>query len=59
MIKLYEELPMKEQKSIHCLPLLGKFAEKYELYGMNVNDKDVIEINTNRDWEFANLIWSD
>ena len=59
LISLYNELTDEEKKSIHCLPLLGKFAEKYELYGVKVNDRDVMEINTNRDWKIANLIWSD
>ncbi len=59
LISLYDELTKKEQESIHCLPLLGKFAEKHELYGFEINDRDVMEINTNKDWEVANLLWSD
>lgn len=59
LISLYEKLTSREKKSIHCLPLLGKFAENYELYVMEVDDRDVMEINTNKDWKIANLIWGD
>lgn len=57
MISLYDELDESVQDSIHCLPLIGMFAEKYELYGKTVKDNSVIEINTNEDWKLANIVY--
>jgi len=59
LISLYEKLTKEEKESIHCLPLLGKFAEEHELYGVEVDDSAVMEINTNRDWKIASLMWSE
>lgn len=58
LISVYQnELSTEERKTIHALPLLGLFAEEYELYSTEIADNRCIEINTNEDWKIANILW--
>jgi choline kinase len=51
------DLVIEEQKAIHCLPLLGLFADTYELHSIKIGNYECLEINTNADWEFVNRTW--
>jgi choline kinase len=51
------DLELEGQKAAHCFPLLGLFAETYELHAIEIGNYECLEINTNADWEFVNRTW--